>query len=58
MFQMRISFVLLCLFVFVHADDLSPARLIVVKHITNDVIAQGMDLTLEYTLYNVGERYI
>ncbi|XP_039257885.1 translocon-associated protein subunit beta-like [Styela clava] len=53
--KLFISLALLCFVTFVHGDDVGPAKLIVVKDVTNDVIAQGMDLTIKYQILNIGE---
>lgn len=56
--RVSIAFVLLCVSSFARAEEAAAAKLVVVKQLTNDVIAQGMDLTIQYTLFNIGEKYV
>ena len=39
------------------ADD-ENARLLISKNILNELIVEGKDLTVEYTIFNVGGRYV
>ena len=39
----------------VRADD-EAARLLVSKNVLNELIVEGKDLTVEYTIFNVGGR--
>lgn len=57
---MKYSLVLLlAVFVSVSSgEEVSSAKLIVIKDITNDLVAQGMDLTIRYDIFNVGERLV
>lgn len=38
------------------AAETGPARLLVSKNVLNNIIVQGKDLSIEYKIYNVGER--
>jgi translocon-associated protein subunit beta len=40
------------------ADSESSARLIVAKNVLNQFVVEGKDLTIHYTLYNVGSRLV
>ena len=47
---------LLCISCVVSQDEES-ARLLVSKHVLNQMLVEGKDVTVEYKLFNVGERY-
>jgi translocon-associated protein subunit beta len=51
-----LSFLLLCVTCFVSADD--SARLLAAKNILNEVLVEGKDLTVQYTIFNVGGRFV
>ncbi|KAK3731453.1 hypothetical protein QZH41_013640 [Actinostola sp. cb2023] len=51
---MLIALVLSVLVVGSHCDSDANARLIVAKNVLNQFVVEGKDLTIHYTLYNVG----
>jgi hypothetical protein len=38
-------------------EDLEDAKLLVVKSILNNYIVEGLDLSIKYTIYNIGNRF-
>lgn len=38
-------------------EELEDAKLLVVKSILNNYIVEGLDLSIKYTIYNIGNRY-
>ena len=54
---LKFSLVILTLFsLAVHAQDESPARLLVEKRILNKYLVEDKDIVIHYHIFNVGQR--
>ena len=57
MMRSLLCVLLLSLACLVSSADDENARLLASKNILNEILVEGRDLTVEYTIYNVGGRY-